>query len=177
MGKSPRKATVCKCSSHGNRHSGRGAWRSWFQNRLQRAAGDAPRTRSGGWTLTRSLSLLTDGPVRSSIRLVRGLLRVLVVGFTVVSFLIVAAVGVSASSGKVGSSNTLKNSVVAVFSGHVDQTGFHEGTTNTDNTNSNNNDRQGGHKGDECKPPKKHHKHVTGDHENDRCGGDDSGSD
>jgi hypothetical protein len=124
-----------------------------------------------------SLRLLTDGPVRSSIQVVRGLLRVLVVGFNVVSLMTVAAVGVSASSGKIGSSNTLKNSVVAVFSGHIDQTGFHEGTSNTDNTNSNNNDRQGGNKGNECKPPKKHHKHATGDHENDRCSGDDSGSD
>jgi hypothetical protein len=94
------------------------------------------------------------------------------VGFTVVSLLLVAAVGVSASSGKSGSANNLKNSVVAVFSGHFDQSGFHEGTNTVNEV------RHGGKQGDECKPPKKHHKHVTGDHENQRCdsGGDDSGS-
>jgi hypothetical protein len=92
--------------------------------------------------------------------------------FFIVSLLVVAALGVSASSGRIGTSHTLKSSVVAVFSGHVDLSGFHEGSTNTDNS------RHGGHQGDDCKPPKKHHKHVTGDHENDRCdsGGDDSGS-
>jgi hypothetical protein len=101
---------------------------------------------------------------------VQGLLRCFVVAFTVVTLLVVAAVGVSASSGKIGSSNTLKNSVVAVFSGHFDQSGFHEGTT-TEKA------RQSGNQ-DECKPTKKHHKHETGDHENDRCDGegDNSGS-
>jgi hypothetical protein len=100
-----------------------------------------------------------------------GLARVLVVGFTVVSLLIVAAVGVSASSGKIGSSNTLKNSVVAVFSGHFDQTGFHEGTT------TNGDHRSDGNKGGTCKPPKKTHKHATPDRENPGCDtGDDSGS-
>jgi hypothetical protein len=93
------------------------------------------------------------------------------VGFTVVSLLVVAAVGVSASSGKSGSANNLKNSVVAVFSGHFDQSGFHEGT-NTDKEV-----KHGGQQGDECKPPKKHHRHVTGDRENEQCDdGDNSGS-
>ncbi len=91
--------------------------------------------------------------------------------FTVVSLLIVAAVGVSASSGKSGSADTLKNSVVAVFSGHFDQTGFHEGTTT--GTESKHTGNQGG----ECKPPKKHHRHATPDRENEQCDtGDDSGS-
>jgi hypothetical protein len=103
-------------------------------------------------------------------QLVQGLLRGIVVAFTVLTLLVVAAVGVSASSGKIGSSNTLKNSVVAVFSGHFDQTGFHEGTTSKEDTNP-------GNKGGTCKPPKKHHKHVTADRENPGCeGGDDSGS-
>jgi hypothetical protein len=93
------------------------------------------------------------------------------VGFTVLSLLIVAAVGVSASSGKSGSADTLKNSVVAAFSGHFDQTGFHEGTTTKG---------EGGNGGNDdkfCKPPQKHHNHATHDRENTRCDtGDDSGS-
>ena len=115
---------------------------------------------------------LTGGPFRSSIPLVRGLVRVLVVAFTIVSLLLVAAVGVAASSGKVGTSNTVKNSVVAVFSGHFDQSGFHEGGTEISGKHN------GGDEGDQCRHEKKHHKdkHATGDHENDECGGDDSGS-
>ena len=93
----------------------------------------------------------------------RGLLRFVVVGFTVVSLLLVAAVGVSASSGKAGS-DTLKNSVVSLFSGHSEQTAAHkEGNGNGD----------GGGGGDKCKPPKKEHKTATGDHDNDdgdKCG-------
>jgi hypothetical protein len=59
------------------------------------------------------------------------------VGFTIVSLLLVAAVGVSASSGK-----------FALFSGHSAQTVAHH-----DN----------GEGGGNCK----HHHHATGDHEND----------
>jgi hypothetical protein len=91
--------------------------------------------------------------------------------FTVVSLLIVAAVGVSASSGKSDSANTLKNAVVAVFSGHLDQTGFHEGTTTKGEG------VQGGEPDKVCKPPKQHHNHATHDRENSQCDtGDDSGS-
>jgi hypothetical protein len=103
-------------------------------------------------------------------QLVQGLLRGIVVAFTVLTLLVVAAVGVSASSGKIGSSNSLKNSVVAVLSGHFDQAGFHEGTSTGE-------DKHGGNQGDVCKPFKHHHKHATPDRENEACdGGDDSGS-
>jgi hypothetical protein len=118
------------------------------------------------------ITRLTDGPVRSSIQVVRGLLRLLVVAFTVISLLLVAAVGVAASSGKIGTSNTVKHSVVAVFSGHFDQSGFHEGGTEISG-------KHNGHEGDECRPSKKknNHHHETGDEENNQCGrGDDSGS-
>lgn len=113
---------------------------------------------------------LTGSPFRSSIALVRGLVRVLVVAFTIVSLLLVAAVGVAASSGKVGTSNTVKNSVVAIFTGHFDQSGFHEGTGEGE--------RHGGHQGDDCKPHRKHHHHESGDDENNGCDGegDNSGS-
>jgi hypothetical protein len=113
---------------------------------------------------------LTGGPFGSTITIVRVLLRLLVVLFFIVSLLVVAAVGVAASSGKEGSANAIKHSVVAVFSGHVDLSGFHEGSTNTEDS------RHSGHQGDDCKPPKKHHHHATGDHEHNECGGDDSGS-
>jgi hypothetical protein len=75
---------------------------------------------------------------------VRVLARGLVVGFTIVSLLLVAAVAVSASSGKVG-----------LFSGHSAQTAPHQ-----------NNGDGGG-----CRPHQKHHHHATGDHDND-CGDD-----
>ena len=104
-------------------------------------------------------------------QLVQGLFRTIVVAFTVLTLLVVAAVGVSASSGKLGSSNTVKNTVVAVLSGHFDQAGFHEGTTTNGDHNNN------GNKGGTCKPPKKAHKHATPDRENPGCDtGDDSGS-
>jgi hypothetical protein len=123
------------------------------------------------WTLAGPLSLLTDGPVPSTIQPVRGLLRVLVVGFTVVSLLIVAAVGVSASSGKNGTSDSVKHSVVALFSGHSEQSATHGDSSGKGEGN-------GDKHGDNCKPHKKN-SHATGDHENDQCGGghgDDSGS-
>jgi hypothetical protein len=102
---------------------------------------------------------------------VQGLFRGIVVAFTVLTLLVVAAVGVSASSGKIGSSNTLKHSVEAALTGHFDQTGFHEGS------NTKSDDRNLGNKGGTCKPPKKHHTHATPDRENPGCdGGDDSGS-
>jgi hypothetical protein len=104
----------------------------------------------------------------------RGLLRLAVVGFTVVSLLLVAAVGVSASSGRAGS-DTLKNSVVALFSGHSEQTAAHH-----ENGNGEGNGEGNGGGGDKCRPHPRHHHHATGDHENgDGCGAgsDDSGSD
>jgi hypothetical protein len=115
-------------------------------------------------------SWLTGAPLGSSMGSVRLLVRLVVVAFTIVSLLVVAAVGVAASSGKEGSANAVKHSVVEVFSGHFDLAGVHEGTTTSEG-------RHGGGQ-DECKPHKKHHKHVTGDRENDQCdsGGDDSGS-
>lgn len=92
------------------------------------------------------ISLLTDGPVRSSIHFMRGLLRFFVVAFTVVSLLLVAAVAVSASSGKVG-----------LFSGHSGQTAAHH---------------ENGDGGGNCRPQQKHHHtHATDDQDNDECGG------
>jgi hypothetical protein len=125
-------------------------------------------------------------------QLVRGLLRIFAVGFTVVSLMLVAAVAVAASSGRAGSSNAITNSVGALFaaplvSGHSAQAGVQSGattngtTTNGTTTNgtttvaSNSNAEDNGN-GKSCKPHGKHHHHATGDRENDKCGGDDSGS-
>jgi hypothetical protein len=76
-----------------------------------------------------------------------------------VSLLLVAAVGVSASSGKFGLSGTLKQSVVTLFSGP--SAALHG---------------ENGKGDDQCKPNKGfhgHHHHATGDRENDACEGDD----
>jgi hypothetical protein len=68
------------------------------------------------------------------------------VGLSIVSLLLVAAVGVSASSGK-----------FALFSGNSVQTAAHQNH---------------GDGGGNCKPH--HHHHATGDHDNDdECGGGD----
>jgi hypothetical protein len=95
---------------------------------------------------------------------VRGTLRLLVVGFTILSLMVVAAVGVSASAGKSGASNAVRTSVVAMFSHTAHQGGCQNGD---------------GEGGNTCRPSKKHHHHATGDHENDDhgCGSDGSGSD
>jgi hypothetical protein len=115
---------------------------------------------------------LTDRPGRGTIQDVRGLLRFVVVGFTVVSLLLVGAVGVSASSSKSRSAEQVRHSVVALFSGHLDETALHEGTGSTNNGDGS----QHGNRDHECKPSKKHHHHATNDHENNECGGDDSGA-
>ena len=93
----------------------------------------------------------------------RGLLRIIVVAFTMVSLLTVAAVGVAASSGKEGPGNSVKNSVAALFSGHIDQVGgLSIGTANSESDNN----------GNGCHPPKKTHKHGTPGHKHHPCGDD-----
>jgi hypothetical protein len=101
-------------------------------------------------------------------RYVRGLSRLLVVAFTVVSLMLVAAVGVSATSGKDGKSDQVKNTVVALS--HSIETISHEGTTGKS-------DGKGGegNKGDECKAKKhenKHH-HATRGHRHHPCDDED----
>jgi hypothetical protein len=95
---------------------------------------------------------LTLYPFGDRLPLVRALVRGLVVGLSIVSLLLVAALGVSSSSGKFG-----------LFAGGFAQTSAH----------SENGDGGG------CKPHKEHHHHGTADRDNDddRCGGDGSGSD
>jgi len=95
---------------------------------------------------------------------VRGLLRLLVVAITIVSLLIVAAVGVAASSAKEGSAKSIKHSVAAVLSGHLDQVGTaNVGAARADGQENN---------GNGCHPPKKAHKHGTPGHKHHPCGDD-----
>jgi len=108
---------------------------------------------------------VVDGPPgpRVAFTLVRGLLRLVVVAFTIVSLMIVAAVGVAASSGKEGSAKNVKNSVAALLSGHVQvgtlSIGAHE-------------DHARQPQGNGCHPPKKVHKHGTPGHRHHPCGDD-----
>lgn len=87
----------------------------------------------------------------------RGLLRLFVVAFTVLTLMLVAAVGVSATSGSARSAHAF-DSVVGLFSGHSESNG------------------NGGN--DQCPPNKKHHHHTDG-HKHHPCddgnGEDDSG--
>lgn len=94
----------------------------------------------------------------------RGLVRLLVVGFTVITLMLVAALGVSAASGSARSGHVF-DSVTGLFSGHSDVTGAH--------TQSNGN----GNGKDECPPEKKHHFHRTGGHKHHPCGDGDPGED
>lgn len=107
-------------------------------------------------------------------RLVRGLVRVIVVGFTLVSLLLVGVVGVSATStsGKAQTTNAI-NSVVSLASAHFDQKGdqkSNNGTTGTSKEKDKGKDKdkdKGDHK---CKEPK--HDDATPGREHHDCGGD-----
>jgi len=102
----------------------------------------------------------------------RGLVRLAVVAFTVVSLLLVGVIGVSAtsSSGKADSVNVV-NSLTALFTGHHDETGAGNGNSVTHANNGK--DREVG----QCKPPKKVHKHGTPGHKHHPCGDRDDDSD
>lgn len=111
-------------------------------------------------------------------QIVRGLVRVFVVGFTLVSLMLVGVVGVSATSSS-GKAQTTKafNSVVALVSGHFDQKGDQKGSTGTTSSNkANEKDKdKDKDKGDKCKPPK--HGDGTPGHKHHDCGDNDNDSD
>ena len=102
----------------------------------------------------------------------RGLARLAVVVFTVVSLVLVGVIGVSATStsGKVDSAKVV-NSLVALFSGHHDGTGPGNGNSVTGANNGR--DLEVG----QCKPPKKVHKHGTPGHKHHPCGDHEDDSD
>ena len=115
-------------------------------------------------------SSLTFYPFRGTIPTMRGLVRLAVVAFTVVSLMLVGVVGVAATSGS-GKAQTTKafNSVVSLVSGHSDQTGDHDGTAaKTDKDKGK--DKEVG-----LCHVKKDHKHATPGHEHHPCPGDRDG--
>ncbi len=116
---------------------------------------------------------LTEDPFQSKMRRVRGLTRLLVVGFTIVSLLLVAAVGVSAtsSSGKAGTTKAF-NSVVSLVSGHSDQNG---NQTSTNGRNSSKGEKDGKDKEVGLCHAKKDHKNATPGHTHHPCPGDRDG--
>jgi hypothetical protein len=124
-------------------------------------------------TLDGLLWTLTNGPFRRTMQIVRGLVRVLVVGFTLVSLLLVGVVGVSATSisGKAGTTKAF-NSVVSLVSGHSDQKGDQN---STNDTNSSDKDKEGKDKEVGLCHAKKDHKRATPGHEHHPCPGDRDG--
>ncbi|HEY8840436.1 MAG TPA: hypothetical protein VIO80_07260 [Candidatus Dormibacteraeota bacterium] len=103
----------------------------------------------------------------------RGLVRLAVVGFTVVSLLLVGVVGVSAtsSSGKAGTTKAF-NSVVSLVSGHSDQKGDQN---STNGTNRSSNEKEGKDKEVGLCHVKKDHRNATPGHEHHPCPGDRDG--
>jgi hypothetical protein len=118
---------------------------------------------------------LTECPFRSNVGFVRGLYRFFVVGFTLVSLALVAAVGVAASAGKTGSPDTLVNTAAALVSGHVDVAGVQIGSATLGSAV-----KATIKKGDDhCKNQQQgpgHHDHATGGHEHHECDGHDDSS-
>jgi hypothetical protein len=100
----------------------------------------------------------------------RGLVRLVVVGFTVVSLMLVGVVGVSATStsGKAESAKAF-NSVVTLVSSHFDQNVTTKTNNGKDNTN-NGKDKEVG-----LCHAKKDHKHATPGHTHHPCPGDHDG--
>ena len=88
-----------------------------------------------------------------------GFLRFVVVVFTLITVMLIGAVGVSAGSGTFGSSHA-SQTVHRLLSGHSED-------------NNGNNDGNGGG-GCELKRDHHHHGHATGGHENECDGGDDT---
>lgn len=100
----------------------------------------------------------------------RNLAQLAVVAVTVVSLTIVAAVGVSASSGKLGNPHA---TTVSVLAGHSDL-GFLNDAFRLISANRQDNNREDNKDGSgRCHPPKKHHKNGTPGHKNHPCGEDD----
>src|SRR5665811_1592969 len=98
----------------------------------------------------------------------RGLVRLAVVGFTVLSLLLVGVVGVSATSGS-GKAESAKvfNSLVTLASGHSDQAVTAKANLGKPDNN-NGKDKEVGL----CHPPGLAHKTATPGHEHHPCHGD-----
>ena len=93
----------------------------------------------------------------------RNVARFAVVAITVVTLTLVAAVGVSAGSGKLGNPHA---TTVSILTGHS-ELGFLKDAAKF--VTNNGLDKEVG----QCHPPKKHHKHGTPGHKNHPCGDND----
>lgn len=96
----------------------------------------------------------------------RSFVQLAVVVVTLLTLMLVSAVGVSASSGKL---STAPATTATILTGHSDS-GFlkdaaHFISTNWDKFRGQGKDKEGG----ECKPPKKDHEDGTPGHENHPC--------
>lgn len=102
----------------------------------------------------------------------RSLSRVLVIGLTVATLTLAAAVGVSAGSGTFGSSHAAAT-VTHLVTGNVDLGFLHQSVSQGVSATANHGqDKEKG----QCHEPKKHHHHGTPGHKNHPCGdgGDDT---
>jgi hypothetical protein len=97
----------------------------------------------------------------------RNLAQFAVVAVTVVTLTLVAAVGVSAGSGKLGSPHA---TTVSILTGHS-ELGFLNSAARF--ITQNGLDKETG----QCHPPKKVHKHGTPGHKNHPCGDNDDDTD
>lgn len=118
---------------------------------------------------------MTERPIRGTIRPVQGIYRLFVVGFTLVSLSLVAAVGVAASAGKTASPDVVTKATAAVLSTHIDSAGVHfgNGVTVAAERGDCGKDKKVSTPGGEkcCKDRGKdhEHEHATGEHEHHDC--------
>ena len=105
----------------------------------------------------------------------KGFARLFVVGVSVLTLMLLAAVGAAAGSGTLGSSKAVK-SVITLVAPNVVTTGTSGDKDSNGDQHSAKGDDQGKHKG-ECHPPKKTHKHGTPGHKHHPCGDDGDDSD
>jgi hypothetical protein len=96
----------------------------------------------------------------------KGLSRLFVVGVSVVTLVLLGAVGATAGSKTFGSDKAV-SSVVALVTGHSDLAKSSKADSN------NGKDKETG----QCHPPKKHHKHGTPGHKHHPCGDEDDDTD
>src|SRR5438132_9911498 len=101
-------------------------------------------------------------------RAMKGFTRLFVVGVSVVTLVLMGAVGVSAGSKTFGSDKAV-SSVVALVTGHADLKTANTTKESSKADSSNGKDKETG----QCHPPKKHHKHGTPGHKHHPCGDED----
>jgi len=97
----------------------------------------------------------------------KGFIRLLMVTVSTFTLLVLAAVGVAAGSGTLGTSKVVTSVITLIAPNAALGTGAKSSPTDEANGHDNN----GKHTG-QCHPPKKTHKHGTPGHKNHPCGED-----